>query len=91
MTTAHLAAAWGASKLGGDVDEFDAGGGFGNRLPVGLEPFDVELDGLLDEPHDFLSRGACGDAAGQIGHVGAEPGFARFDDYGVTHRLRLVA
>jgi hypothetical protein len=41
---------------------------------------DVKLDPLTDQLQDLPTRVAHGDAAGQIGHIGAETGLTFFDD-----------
>ena len=41
----------------------------------------MQRDGLMDESDDFLTRFGNGNAAGQVGHIGAVVTFSFLDDY----------
>src|SRR5688572_27111004 len=62
------------------------GRGVGYWNPVGAEAFEVERDRVLDESLDFLDRITDGDAAGELGDVGAEAIGRGFDDDRVLHQ-----
>ena len=50
----------------------------------------MQRDGLMDESDNFLTRFGNGNAAGQVGHIGAVVTLGFLDDYHVLHLLKSL-
>src|SRR6266487_1702791 len=76
------------------VDERSLGGGLWDREPVSSQGIDVKTDRLANQADHLITRLSDGDAAGEIGHVGAPARFTTLDDHHVprhsdtSHYLR---
>ena len=75
----------GSKALGRYVDELYARRRFRNGLSILSQAFDVEFNRFLNELDDGFTAFGGGHAAGQVRHIGAEPGVAFLDHHCVTH------
>ena len=50
----------------------------------------MQRDGLMDESDNFLTRFGNGNAAGEVGHIGAVITFSFLDDHYVLHLFKSL-
>src|SRR5689334_4571616 len=74
-----------ATRSGAHFDELAERVRLRQRDAFVLETFEMELDGLADQPQDFLARFRRGNAARQIGNIGAETVRTLLDDNHIAH------
>src|SRR3982751_849872 len=72
-------------RSGANFDELAERVRLRQRNALVLEAFEVELDRLTDQAQDFLARFRRGNAARQIGNVGAETVRPLLDNNHIAH------